>query len=376
MTGQLDIRDNLRDDERRRRDEHRLRELEAAFEHLRHSFLDNASKQDRIEELYKNYDVALAQMAARVDAQQHALAQANDARQLDIERLRQEVEELTIRSETGIAPLPELQAQLADLLAHDRALTQEVERYNLRHDALVERVDQLPPRIDRAVESARAVHDEIESVLALLESRATDIQRAIDAVQVLEQESRRRFSDIAESIQTVNARIDVLKDELPVLSVQLDRVRHELRQVIPRFEALEAGDVETREAVDRAVAAGIDHHRQALARIEEFRDAGEARVQGVERLNDTRFSATMSRFGTLEESDRSLAHRLALLMVRMDEARDADRQIRMEVHKLEEVRLRVRFEQAQREIASMSEFLKKLAAAASAPASPEDGESE
>lgn len=376
MTGQLDIRDNLRDDERRRRDEHRLRELEAAFEHLRHSFLDNASKQERIEELYKNYDVALAQLAARFDAQQHALAQANDARQLDIERLRQEVAELTVRSEAGIAPLPELQAQLADLLAHDRARTQEIERYGLRHDALAERVDQLPPRIDRAVEGARTVRDDVDSVRGLVEDRATDIRRAIDAVQVLEQESRRRFSDTAESIQAVNARMDVLKDELPILSVQLDRVRHELRQVIPRFEALEAGDVETREAVDRAVAAGIDHHRQALARMDELRDAGEARVQGVERLNDTRFSATMSRFGTLEESDRSLAHRLALLMVRADELRDADRQIRMEVHKLEEVRLRVRFEQAQREIASMSEFLKKLAAAATAPPNPEDDEHE
>lgn len=376
MTGQLDIRDNLRDDERRRRDEHRLRELEAAFEHLRHSFLDNASKQERIEELYRNYDVALAQMAARVDAQQYALAQANDARQLDIERLRQEVGELTVRSEAGIAPLPELQAQLADLLAHDRARTQELERYSLRHDTLTERVDQLPPRIDRAVEGARMVRDELETVRGLLESRGTEIQRAIDAVQVLEQESRRRFSDTAESVLAVNARIDVLKDEIPVLSVQLDRVRHELRQLIPRFEALEARDVETREAMDRAVAAGIDHHRQALAHVDGVRDAVEARVQGVERLNDTRFSATMSRFGTLEESDRSLAHRLALLMVRADELRDADRQIRMEVHKLEEVRLRVRYEQAQREIASMSDFLKKLAAAATAPPSPEDDERE
>lgn len=372
MTGQLDIRDNLRDDERRRRDEHRLRALEAAVEHLRHSFLDNASKQERIEELYKNYDVALAQLAARADAQQQALLQANDARQLELARLRQEVEELTVRSAAGSARLPELQAQLADLLAHDRERAQALVEHGLRHDALVERVDQLPARIERAVDSARSLREELETVRGAIESRSAETQRAVDAVQVLEQDARRRFGGMGDSIQTVNARVDALKDELPVLGVQLDRLRHELHQLAPRFEALEAADVETREAVDRAVAAGIDHHRQALARLDDVRDAGEARVQAVERLNDTRFSATMSRFGTLEESDHSLAHRLALLMVRIDEGRDADRQLRMEVHRLEEVRLRVRFEQAQREISSMSEFLKKLAAAATLPPGEED----
>lgn len=376
MTGQLDIRDNMRDDERRRRDEHRLRELEAAFEHLRHTFLDNVSKQARIEELYKNYDVALAQMAARLDTQHNAYMQANDARQLDIERLRQELEELTIRSEAGIAPLPELQAQIADLSAQERKRAQELSDEKRRLDALVERVDQLPARIDRSGDIARAVRDDLEAVRALVESRGTEIQRASDAVQILEQDARRRFSDVADSLQAVNARIDALKDELPLLNVQLDRLRHELRQFTPRFDGLEAADVETREQVDRAVVSASEQHRQALASVTAVHEAVEGRIQAVERLNDTRFSAAMSRFGTLEESDRSLAHRLALLMVRADELRDVDRQIRLEVHRLEEVRLRVRFEQAQREIASMSEFLKKLAVAATAPAPEEDDDRE
>src|SRR5439155_5304407 len=89
----LDIRDSLRDDERRRRDEARLNELERQIEGLTHALREHGSRQNRVEEIHKGLDGAITQVAGRLDTLRANTLQANDARQLDAARLRQALEE-------------------------------------------------------------------------------------------------------------------------------------------------------------------------------------------------------------------------------------------------------------------------------------------
>lgn len=375
MVGRFDIRDNLREDERRRRDEARLGEIEAQLEELRRALLEQGSRQARAEEWHKSLEAAVERLSGRLDAQRAEVAQFNDARQLDINRLRQATEELGVALEQGIRPIPDLRAQMADTMSQVRAKLQEVAQDRPRFDELQHQIDRLPPQIDRATQIAGGVREELTGVREELVALRADLQRAGDATGLVEQDARRRIGEVREAVDAIHARIDAVRDELTPLDVQIDRVRHELHEILPRFDELAAADTALHEEVERVGVADFERHSQAIGRIEEVRAALEGEVRTVERLNDTRFTSTMARFNDHDEADRHLGHQLALLAVRLDELRAADAAVRAEMHQLEELRLRLRLEQAQQETKAVADHLAVLKAAA-AGGDDEDDEDE
>ncbi len=330
MVGRLNIRDNLRDDERRRRDEARLIALEEGLDELR--------------------------------AQRAEIQAVNGARQGDETRLRAALDELEARLAGLTAPIPNLEARLTELANQMRAKLQELTSDQGRFDDLQAQIDRLPPQIARSADVARDLRDGLTALKGEIEAVRADVQRVSDTAGMVEQDVRRRTSDAVGRLAEVNARIDGLRDELPPLGVQIDRVRHELHGALPRFDTLEAADRELKEEVDRNAVLSFDRHVQALARVDEGRAALEERIKIVERLNDTRFGATMARFTEMEEADRGLAHRITLLAVRLDELREQDAAIRAEMRRLEELRVRVRLEQAQQEAVAFRERLRELQA--------------
>lgn len=362
MSGFLDIRDNLRDDERRQRDEVRLHGLQEQIDALRLALQESNSRHLRAEESHKALEAALARVEARLAAQRTEAQGATDALHLDATRIKQTIEELDARLTTLTRPIPDLQAQQADLANQVRTKFQELQRDEHRFEELGARIDRLPPLIDRGVEIARGVREELEAVRREIRGAEGAAQRATDAVGLVEQDTRRRVGEIFARLDETNARLDALRDELPPLDVQIDRVRHELHQVLPRFDELAAVDAALREELERDTSLNFERHVQTQSRVDEARDHLDERVRVVERLNDTRFSSTMMRFSDLEAADQSLAHRLTLLAVRLDQSRDEDTTIRLEMQRLEELRVRLRLEQAQQEAATLQARLAQMRA--------------
>ncbi len=362
MSNYLDIRDGLRDDERRRRDEGRLSALQEQIEELRLALQESNSRHAKAEEGRKALEAAIARVEARLAAARVEAQGATDALHLDATRVKQTIEELDARIGQLTTPIPTLQAQVVEVANQVRTKFQELQRDEHRFDELGARIDRLPPLIDRAAEIARGVRDQLEAVRGEIREVEGAAQRVADVVGIVEQDARRRVGDVFARVDETNARIDALRDELPPLDVQIDRVRHELHQALPRFDQLAAADATLREEVERDAALNFDRHTQALARFDEVRDTIEERVRVVERLNDTRFGATMTRFTELEEADRALAGRITLLAVRLDELREQDTTIRLEMQRLEELRVRLRLEQAQQEAATLTERLARMRA--------------
>ncbi|MDP9372526.1 MAG: hypothetical protein M3Q65_08765 [Chloroflexota bacterium] len=358
----LDIRDGLRDEERRRRDEARLNALEEQIEALRVGLRESGGRQARAEEAHGALEAALERLEGRLDGARIEIEGLNHAREVDTTRLRQAIDGLDARLATLTRPIPDLQAQVAEAANQARAKFEELTQDQGRFDQLQVQIDRLPPQIDRATEIARGVRDQQDAVREMIEVVRGDMQRINDSVGIVEQDVRRRVRDALAKLEETDARIDALREELPPLNVQIDRVRHELHQTLPRFDVLEAADAALREEVERDAALDFDRHVQALARLDETREALEERVRLVERLGDTRFGATMARFTELEDADRALGHRITLLALRLDELRDQDAAIRAEMRQLEALRVRVRLEQAQQEAASFSQRLAELQA--------------
>lgn len=367
MSGYLDIRDNLRDDERRQRDEVRLNALQEQIEELRLALQENNSRHAQAEEGHKALEAALARVEARLVALRTEAQGATDALHRDATRVKGAVEGLEAQLGELTRPIPSLQAQVAEVANQVRTKFQELQRDEHRFDELGARIDRLPPLIDRGAEIARGAREQVETIRGEIRAVAEDVQRVSDAVGIAEQDARRRVGDVFARVDETNARLDALRDELPPLDVQIDRVRHELHQALPRFDQLADADAALREEVERDATLNFDRHVQALARFDEVRDTIEERVRVVERLNDTRFGATMTRFTELEAADRALAGRITLLAVRLDELREQDTTIRLEMQRLEELRVRLRLEQAQQEAATLTERLARMRADLAAP---------
>jgi chromosome segregation ATPase len=272
------------------------------------------------------------------------------------------LEEIDQRFSAAVVPIPHLQAQLGELGAQTRARLQELEKDRHRFGELQSQLDRLPPQVERGVEVAREARDQIGGVRAEIETFRQDWQKTRDSVGMVEQDVRRRVGDLTTRVQETNERLDHLKEELPPLNAQIDRVRREVHEALPTFDTLTKSTFNLQESIDRVAALDFDRHAQAVQRTDEVRETLEERIRLVERLNDTRFSSTMKRFAEFEDADRAIGHRITLLAVRLDELRDQDSAIRLEMRRLEEMRIRVRLEQAQAEAHAFGERLAQIQA--------------
>jgi chromosome segregation ATPase len=358
----VDIRANLREDERRRRDEALLGRLQEQVEELRLLLRESAARHATVDEAQRKLAETVEGFAAQLEGVRAEARGLNEARIVEITRLRGEAEEIDRRFQAAVGPIPHLQSQLGELAAQTRARFQELGQDRHRFGELQAQIDRLPSQIERTAEIARATRDEAAGLRAEIDAIRKDWQKVGDAVGMVEQDARRRIGELTTRLAETNERIDHLKEELPPLDAQIARVRGELHQALPRLDELAKADLELQEGIDRGAALDFDRHVQAIKKADEVREAIEERVRLVERLNDTRFSSTMARFDELEEADRALGHRITLLAVRLDELRDQDAAIRLEMRRLEEMRIRVRLEQAQQEAMAFSERLAQIQA--------------
>jgi chromosome segregation ATPase len=358
----VDIRDNIRFDEQRRRDDARIEALQEQIDRLHLILRESGSRHSQSEETHDTITETLAELGERIEAARGEARALSDARLVEIGRLRADTEESEHRFSGAIAPIPSLQAQINDLAVFVRTKFQELGEDRHRFGELQVQIDRLPPQVERAAQLAREVRGELEAVRAEIDEIRADWRKTNDAVGIVEQDVRRRVGDLGVRLDETNGRIDALKDEFPPLDVQIDRVRAELHGILPRFDALVAVDAELRTDIDQVGSYAQLRHDKTMAQAEATRTAGEERLRVIERLNDTRFTATMARFEELEHADSSISHRLALMATRLDALRDEDQALRGEMRRLEELRLRVRIEQAQQEVQIVTERLAQLQA--------------
>lgn len=359
----LNIRDNnITGDERRKRDEALLNSLREQVEELRTLLKESNSRQSTVEEAQRKLEEAVGGYAERIDAARAEARGLNEARITEVTQLRGELEEIDARYSAAVVPIPHLQAQFSEFGSQTRSRLQELEKDRGRFGELQVQIDRLPPQVDRGIEIAREARDQIGSLRGEIDAVRKDWQKASDTVGIVEQDVRRRVTDMVTRVQEANERIDRLKDELPPLGAQIDRVRREVHEVLPKLEQLSKTTFDLQESVDRVGALSFDRHSLSVKRTDEVREILEERIRIVERLNDTRFGSTMKRFDELEDADRAIGHRITLLAVRLDELRDQDAAIRLEMRRLEEMRIRVRLEQAQQEAHAFGERLAQIQA--------------
>jgi chromosome segregation ATPase len=340
----------LRQDDERRRDEARLVALQNQVDELRQALRDVLTRQAREEELLKHYESATAQNRIAVEQLRQESQQTAQARALDENRTRQQIADLDARIEDVGRPVRSLQAHVMELVEAARQKADDTAQYKQRDDELQAQIERLSAHVDRTGVLIHQVRDSVDAVREESDGLRRDIIRAEDSVKIVDQEARRRVTEVAQGGELATGRIDELRSDLGHLFDLIDDTRRSIVHVDPSLEELRDADAAMRQELTRMQAQGIERHDLLLERVEDMRGDIDARFADLRQALEQRYERLAERIEDLNEAHRELGFRLGQLSGQVDELRLVDSSVRRDLWLLNEQRVRLRLDQAQQEL--------------------------
>ena len=246
-----------RQEDDRRRDEARILSLQDQIDELRQSIRELLGRQGREEELLKHYEGSAAQNRLAIEQFKQEVAQALQARALDETRTRQQLTDLETHIEDVARPIRGLQAHVGELLESVRAKAEDTGQYKRRDDELQAQIDHISAQIDRTGVVSHQLRDGIDAVRGEIDAIRRDIIRAEDSVKIVDQEARRRVTEVAQESANVGSRIDEVRSDVGHLFDLIDDTRRSIVHVDPALEELRSADAALKQDVARFQAQSI-----------------------------------------------------------------------------------------------------------------------
>jgi len=339
-----------RQDDERRRDEARVVALQNQVDELRQALRELASRQVRGEESVKQYEGVAAQNRILLDQIRQESQQTAQARALDENRTRQQIDDLGTRLEDATRPVRSLQAHVAELLEAARRKTDDTGQHQRRYDELQTQIEHLSAIGDRNAVISHQLRDALDLLREESDQLRRDTLRTEDAIKIVDQEARRRVTELAQVGENVGARIDELRSDLVHQTDVLEDTRRGIAHIDPTLIEMGAVDVSLRQDVTRFQAQAVERHELLLERAEDVRHETNARFDEVRQAQDQRYERAVARIEELGEAHRDLGFRIADLGHKLDGLHQVDASLRRDLWALNEQRVRLRLEQAQQEV--------------------------
>src|SRR3954447_1351940 len=341
---------SVRLEDERRRDEARFAALQNQVDELRQAVRELVTRRGRDEELLRHHESAAAQNRLAIDQLRQETQQSAQARALDENRTRQQVVDLDARIEDVGRPIRSLQAHVVELIDAERLKADDTAQYRQRDDELQTQIEHLSAHVDRSGVLIHQVRDSIEAVREETDILRRDIVRAEDSIKIVDQEARRRVAAIAQEGETVTSRIDELRSDLGHLFDLIDDTRRSIVHIDPSLEELREVDAAIRQEFGRAQGQNVERHELVLERVEDMRGDIDARFVDVRQALEQRHERLSERIEDLNEVHRELGFRITQLSGQLDELRLVDSALRRDLWLINEQQVRLRLDQAQKEL--------------------------
>lgn len=350
MNTRNDLAEGVREDDRRKREEAKFQGLQAQIDELRQVTRELLSRQFRLEEQLKASETAWAQHRLALEQHRQDVAQAAQARQVEEARFRQQLTDLGARIDDATRPIRSLQAHMAELVETVRRQKEDVGHDTKRFDELRALIDHLAAHGERQVSVSQALRESIDAIHSEVDRLQRELIRTDDGVRIVEQEMRRRFAEIVQQTENLEARIEEELLGIGALQAQLDDLREAMNVVDPQFEALRQAYQRLDAEIDRYHAQALERDEITTERLDELRLQFDAQLRDAMQTQDQRYERTVQRGDQLEETDRELSYRLKMIEIQLEELQQVDQRLRRELWYLHEQRARMRFEQAEQEL--------------------------
>jgi chromosome segregation ATPase len=340
----------MRQEDDRRRDEARIATLQSQIDELRQALRELASRQTRDQEQGKAQESTIAQLRLTIDQLRQEALQSAQARALDENRTRQAVDELESRIEDATRPIRSLQAHVTELLEASRRKVDDSSQTSKRFDEIETIIEHLSAVSDRTTSISHTLREAIEAIRGEVDGLHRDIIRAEDAVKIVDQEGRRRATDVIETTEGYSTRIDELRADLAHLYDSLEDTRRGLVHVDPTLDELRAGEMQLRQDLNRLQAQTSERHSLLIGVQDDQRQETDAQFEHLRTAIEERIDRINERLEESGEGQRELGYRLSDFNSALEELRQVDATLHRDIWYLHEQRVRVRLEQVQEEL--------------------------
>lgn len=339
-----------RQDDERRRDDARVAALQNQVDELRAANRELASRQTRDEELLKQNETLSAQLRLAIEQLRQESQQSAQARALDENRTRQLIQEIEVRLDDGVRPIRSLQAHVSELIEASRRKVDDTGQTEQRLDEMVTVIEHLSALGDRTHAISHGLRDTIDAVRSEVEGFRRDIIRAEDAIKIVDQEARRRTSDVQSIAESYSARLDELRADLGHIYDSFEDQRRGLVHVDPTLDELRTGELALRQDLARIQTQVTERHNLLIDMYDDARQENDARFEQLRQTFEERVDRLNERLEEAGEQDRETSYKLADLNAALEELRQVDASLHRDVWYLHEQRVRVRLEQIQEEL--------------------------
>jgi chromosome segregation ATPase len=346
-TRNAELRNSLRDGERRRREEAQLVALQQQVDELRHALREQTTRQQRLEEQIRQSEAQVGQARLELDEARQEASRIFQLRQLEDQRLRDQVSDLQGRVDEPVRPLRNLQAHLTDVAEQVRLQREYAAQRERRIDDVQAQVEGFRGEVIRALDGTRQVREGIEVIQQAQAVQARETEKIGDQIRLVEQEMRRRFSEIDQQLTKLGAWIREVETHRPVLEEMIRQVRDEVRLLPPQIDELANKDKQTAEHVDRVNAQAEERDSLMRERLEDMREYLANQLHSVESALAEAAASLHERIGEWEAAQRDLSGRLGTLGIQITALSQADDRQVESLRRSEERLVRLNLEQAQ-----------------------------
>jgi chromosome segregation ATPase len=280
------------------------------------------------------------------------------------------IADLEQRLDDATRPIRSLQAHVGELIEASRRKTDDTGQHQKRYDELRGLIEHLTAVGDRNAVVTHQLRDSIDNVRGETDQLRRDILRSEDAIKIVDQEARRRITEVAQVGQNYSARIDEIRSDLTHAFDLIEEYRRSIVHIDPALNDLREVDVGLRQDINRFHTQAIERHEIVVDRLEDNRQATDAQFVEIRQAAEQRYERLGERIDEINELHRELGLRISAVAHQLDELRLVDAAIRRDIWQLHEQRVRLRLEQAQAELDLVTGQRRTADAPASSEARP------
>ncbi|MGH9175085.1 MAG: hypothetical protein ACRD1H_12050 [Vicinamibacterales bacterium] len=355
VSGRPDLRDNAREDDRRRRDEAKIIALQQQLDEMRSVVRELVARQSRNEESFKQYELALAQLRSSSEQHRHEVSQSIQARGLEDSRVRQQISDLEGRIEDTNRPIRSLQAHIGEITETLRRGRDDSDDDIRRYEELKSIIEHIAAVAERNTGVTQTTRSSIDGLRTDVETLRREMQLAEDSVKILEQEVRRRMAESDQDTRNLVVRVDDYKAIFEQIDARIEDVRGSIVHIDPALEQLAEIDGALQEEIVRYHGQAGERDDLLGERIDEIRRHVDIQARDLRQIGEQRYEQINARIDSQIDVDRELTYRLNVIEMRIEEVRELWTKLRREMWHLHEQRSRLHLDQAQAEMEAITD---------------------
>ncbi len=319
-----DIITNVRDDERRKREEAQMFNVQQQLDELRRQLREGVARQQWLEDALRQSEGRTAQLQLSVDKQSMEIGQSLQVRQIEDQRLRKQIAELEAHAEEPLKPLKEMQAQIIELGERFRSSQNQATVSVQQMEAVQLQIRGITAQVGMLGEQQRQLTDGLHETGSAITENRQEVVRISEAQRIEEQRLRRQDIELQQGIESV-------RNEFGALVARVTQMEETRKRFVEEIDALASSlttiHAEYNKLEDLIERINRDHGERYLAqqeRIETVRLQLEADAADLRQVSDQRAERLSTRLQLLEDRIRITEADISLLPPQIEALRQRD----------------------------------------------------